>query len=206
LLLPVIAIRNGDGPTVLFTGGNHGDEYEGPIALRKLANELKAEDIQGQVIIVPYLNYPAVLAGTRLSPVDGLNMNRSFPGNPEGSMTQEIADFVFRELVMRSDVVLDFHSGGNSMIFEPCTVLHQLEDTEQLKKTLLAAKNFGAPISLGKFFFLQNLAEEVLSVRGHSKLRKTVSVICCVISKFYHQTKSLSRKQDSCKHLILAAI
>ncbi len=148
LLLPVIIIRNGDGPTVLFTGGNHGDEYEGPIALRKLANELKAEDIQGQVIIVPYLNYPAVLAGTRLSPVDGLNMNRSFPGNPEGSMTQEIADFVFRELVMRSDVVLDFHSGGNSMIFEPCTVLHQLEDTEQLKKTLLTAKNFGAPISL----------------------------------------------------------
>ena len=148
LLLPVIIIRNGDGPTVLLTGGNHGDEYEGPIALRKLANELKAEDIQGQVIIVPYLNFPAVLAGTRLSPVDGQNMNRSFPGNPDGSMTQKIADFVYRELVTRSDVVLDFHSGGNSMIFEPCTVLHQLEDTEQLKKTLLAAKNFGAPISL----------------------------------------------------------
>ena len=42
LLLPVIVIRNGIGPTVLFTGENHGDEYEGPIALRKLANELKA--------------------------------------------------------------------------------------------------------------------------------------------------------------------
>ena len=148
LLLPVIIIRNGDGPTVLFTGGNHGDEYEGPIALRKLANELNAEDIQGQVIIVPYLNFPAILAGTRLSPVDGLNMNRSFPGNPEGSMTQKIADFVFRELVMRSDIVLDFHSGGNSMIFEPCTVLHKLEDTELLKKTILAAKSFGAPLSL----------------------------------------------------------
>ena len=40
LLLPVILIRNGDGPTILFTGGNHGDEYEGPIALRKLANQL----------------------------------------------------------------------------------------------------------------------------------------------------------------------
>ena len=84
LLLPVIVVRNGNGPTVLFTGGNHGDEYEGPIALRKLANELKPEQIQGQVIIVPYLNYPAVLAGTRLSPVDGLNMNRSFPGSPDG--------------------------------------------------------------------------------------------------------------------------
>jgi N-alpha-acetyl-L-2,4-diaminobutyrate deacetylase len=148
LMLPVIVVRNGVGPTVLFTGGNHGDEYEGPIALRKLANELKADDIQGQVIIVPYLNYPAVLEGTRLSPVDGQNMNRSFPGNPDGSMTQKIADFVYRELVLRSDVVLDFHSGGNSMIFEPCTVLHKLEDSEQLKKTVLAAKSFGAPVSL----------------------------------------------------------
>ena len=148
LLLPVIIIRNGDGPTVLFTGGNHGDEYEGPIALRKLANELNAEDIQGQVIIVPYLNFPAILAGTRLSPVDGQNMNRSFPGNPDGSMTQQIADFVYRELVMRSDVVLDFHSGGNSMIFEPCAVLHKLEDSEQQKNTLLAAKSFAAPVSL----------------------------------------------------------
>ena len=148
LLLPVIVIRNGDGLTVLFTGGNHGDEYEGPVALRKLANSLKPEEIRGQVIIVPYLNYPAVLAGTRLSPVDGLNMNRSFPGNPEGSMTPMIADFVYRELVLRSDVVIDFHSGGNSMIFEPCTVIHHLEDVEQMRNTIAAARKFGAPISL----------------------------------------------------------
>ena len=85
-------------------------------------NELKVEDILEEVIIVPYLNFPAVLAGTRLSPVNGKNMNRSFPGNPDGSMTQKIADYVYRELVMRSDVVLDFHSGVNSMIFEQCTV------------------------------------------------------------------------------------
>ena len=88
----MIVIRNGTGPTVLFNVGNHGDEDEGPITLRKLVNELKAEDIQGQVIIVPYLNFPAVLAGTRLSPVDGQNMNRSFPGILDGSMTQKIAD------------------------------------------------------------------------------------------------------------------
>ena len=80
---------------MLFTGGNHVDEYEGPIALRKLANELKAEDIQGQVIIVTYLNFPVVLAGTRLSTVDGLNMNRSFPGNPDVSMTQNCGFCLF---------------------------------------------------------------------------------------------------------------
>ncbi len=148
LMMPLIVIRNGKGKTVLFTGGNHGDEYEGPIALRKLANELKQEVIQGQVIIVPYLNFPAVLSGSRLSPVDGLNMNRSFPGDPQGSITLMIADFVFRQLVQRSDIVVDLHSGGNSMIFEPCTVIHHLDDLKQMKETVSATRSFGAPISL----------------------------------------------------------
>ena len=148
LMLPIIVIRNGNGPTVLFIGGNHGDEYEGPVALRKLANSLKPEEIRGQVIIVPFLNYPAVLAGTRLSPVDGLNMHRSFPGNSPGSITPMIADFVYRELVLRSDAVIDFHSGGNSMIFEPCAVIHHLENAEQMRNTIAAVKTFGAPISL----------------------------------------------------------
>ena len=148
LMMPLIVIRNGKGKTILFTGGNHGDEYEGPIALRKLANRLKHEDIHGQIIIVPYLNFPAILAGSRLSPVDGLNMNRSFPGDPQGSITLMIADFVFQQLVQRSDVVIDFHSGGNSMIFEPCAVIHQLDDLQQMKETVSATRSFGTPISL----------------------------------------------------------
>ena len=61
-------------------------------------------------------------------------MNRSFPENPDGSMTQKIAYFIYPELVMRSDVMIDFHSGGNSMISETCTVFHKLEDTAQFKK------------------------------------------------------------------------
>ena len=148
LMMPLIVIRNGQGKTVLFTGGNHGDEYEGPIALRKLANELNQEEIQGQVIIVPYLNFPAVLSGRRLSPVDGMNMNRSFPGDPHGSITSMIADFVFQQLVLRSDVVVDLHSGGSSMIFEPCAVIHHLDDLQQMKETVSATRSFGAPISL----------------------------------------------------------
>jgi N-alpha-acetyl-L-2,4-diaminobutyrate deacetylase len=147
-MMPLIVIRNGKGKTILFTGGNHGDEYEGPIALRKLVNELQHEKIQGQVIIVPYLNFPAVLNGSRLSPVDGLNMNRSFPGDPQGSITLMIADFVFKQLVQRSDVVVDFHSGGNSMIFQPCTVIHHLDNLQQMKETVSATRSFGAPISL----------------------------------------------------------
>ena len=148
LLMPIVVIKNGSGPTVLFTGGNHGDEYEGPLALTKLARELQPDDIRGRVIILPGLNYPALMAGTRLSPIDGRNMNRVFPGERGGTITSMIAHYVYHVLLPLSDVVVDIHSGGGSMIFQSCSVMHHLEDTEQMAVTLAALKDFGAPIGL----------------------------------------------------------
>jgi N-alpha-acetyl-L-2,4-diaminobutyrate deacetylase len=58
--LPIVSIKNGDGPTAVLTGGNHGDEYEGPIALLKLVRALEASQIAGRVVVIPALNYPAV--------------------------------------------------------------------------------------------------------------------------------------------------
>ncbi len=89
-MLPICVIRNGDGPTALLTGGNHGDEYEGPVALFDLASSLKPEQITGRIIIVPAMNYPAFIAGTRTSPIDKGNLNRSFPGRPDGSVTEKL--------------------------------------------------------------------------------------------------------------------
>ena len=74
LHLPIVSIRSGAGPTVAFTGGNHGDEYEGPIALLKLARALAPSQISGRVIVIPALNFPAVMGGTRVSPIDGVNL------------------------------------------------------------------------------------------------------------------------------------
>src|SRR6478752_9326676 len=65
VMIPVAVVKRGEGPTALLTGANHGDEYEGPIALFDLARTLTAEQVQGRVIIVPAMNYPAVRAGTR---------------------------------------------------------------------------------------------------------------------------------------------
>jgi len=78
--LPVTVLKNGDGPTVTFIAGNHGDEYEGPLALLKLASELDIAEVSGRIILVPCLNAPAVAAASRLSPIVNLNMNRIFPG------------------------------------------------------------------------------------------------------------------------------
>jgi len=148
VMIPITVIRNGDGPTALLTGANHGDEYEGPIALLDLALTLNHDTITGTVVIVPALNYPAYLAGTRTSPIDHGNMNRSFPGKPDGSITEKIADYVHRTLIPMADIVLDFHSGGKTLNFLPFAASHVLDDKKQEAACAKAARAFNAPYTI----------------------------------------------------------
>jgi len=148
VMIPICVVRNGAGPTALLTGGNHGDEYEGPLALFDLARNLAAKDLSGTVIIVPAMNYPAFRAGTRTSPIDKGNMNRAFPGAPDGTVTQKIADFFQRELLPRADIVLDFHSGGKTLDFLPFCAGHILPDKQKEAQTFAAVEAFGAPFSM----------------------------------------------------------
>ncbi|MBC2808881.1 N(2)-acetyl-L-2,4-diaminobutanoate deacetylase DoeB [Rhizobium ruizarguesonis] len=148
VMVPITVVRNGKGPTALLSGGNHGDEYEGPIALFDLARSLKAEEVRGTVIIVPAMNYPAFLAGTRTSPIDRGNMNRSFPGRPDGTVTEKIADYFSRVLLPMADVVLDFHSGGKTLDFLPFCAAHILPNKQQQEKAFEFVRAFAAPYSM----------------------------------------------------------
>lgn len=148
VMIPVTVIRNGTGPTALLTGGNHGDEYEGPIALFDLAGRLPADEVQGRVIIVPAMNYPAFQAGTRTSPIDRGNMNRIFPGRPDGTVTEKIADYFQHVLLPMADIVLDFHSGGRTLDFVPFAAAHVLPDKAQEQGSFAAVAAFGAPYAL----------------------------------------------------------
>jgi len=148
IMIPISVIRNGDGPTALFTGGNHGDEYEGPVALQHLAATLDPASIMGRVIIVPAFNYPAFRAGTRTSPIDGGNLNRTFPGRPDGTVTQKIAHYFESTLVPMADLVLDFHSGGKTLDFIPFAAAHILEDKAQEAACMAAMRAFNAPYSM----------------------------------------------------------
>lgn len=148
VMIPICVVRNGKGPTALLTGGNHGDEYEGPLALFDLAQGLRADEVSGSVIIIPAMNYPAYRAGTRTSPIDKGNMNRSFPGRPDGTVTEKIADFFQRELLPRADIVLDFHSGGKTLDFLPFCAGHRLPDKKQEEATFAAVASFCAPWSM----------------------------------------------------------
>ena len=148
IMIPVTVVKNDVGPTVIFTGANHGDEYEGPIALWWLSNELKSKDIRGRVIIVPAMNYPAFKAGKRTSPIDGGNMNRTFPGHPDGTITEIIADYFNRVLLPMADYVADMHSGGKTLDFVPFACAHVLEDKHQQARCIAAMEAFNAPYSL----------------------------------------------------------
>ncbi|TGU94331.1 N-alpha-acetyl diaminobutyric acid deacetylase DoeB [Mesorhizobium sp. M00.F.Ca.ET.151.01.1.1] len=148
VMIPICVIRNGKGPAALLTGGNHGDEYEGPLALYELARTLDPSQVSGTVIIVPAMNYPAFRAGTRTSPIDKGNMNRSFPGRPDGTVTQKIADYFQRELLPRADIVFDFHSGGRTLDFVPFCAAHTLPDKAQEQKAFAAVAAFSAPFSM----------------------------------------------------------
>jgi N-alpha-acetyl-L-2,4-diaminobutyrate deacetylase len=147
-MIPISVIKNGEGPTALLTGANHGDEYEGPIALLKLAYDLQPEQVSGRVIIVPAMNYPAFRAGRRTSPIDAGNLNRIFPGRPDGSVTEKIADYFQRFLLPLADIVLDFHAGGRTLDFLPFAAAHELPDKEQESRCVAAMEAFNAPYSM----------------------------------------------------------
>jgi predicted deacylase len=141
--IPVTVIANGTGPTVLMEGGNHGDEYEGPITLCELVRDLDPGAVQGRLIVVPAVNWPAVAAAQRTSPMDGKNMNRCFPGDPLGTATDQIAAYVNDVLFGLSDAFLDLHSGGSSLDILPSAILEAAPDPAHTARNRSAAEAFG---------------------------------------------------------------
>ncbi|MHC3941819.1 N(2)-acetyl-L-2,4-diaminobutanoate deacetylase DoeB [Paenochrobactrum sp. BZR 201-1] len=148
VMIPICVIANNEGPTALLTGANHGDEYEGPAALFELAQTIDPAEVNGRIIIVPALNYPAFCAGTRTSPIDRGNLNRSFPGRADGTVTEKIADYVTRYLIPLADIVLDFHSGGKTLDFLPYAAAHELPNKDQEANCFAAVQAFNAPFSM----------------------------------------------------------
>jgi predicted deacylase len=145
--IPVVSIKNGDGPTILLNSGNHGDEYEGQVTLMKLIRELRPEDVRGRILFTPAANFPAAIAGRRTSPIDAGNLNRSFPGDPDGPPTKAIAHYIEHVLLPLADYALDLHSGGSSLMYVP-SALGTLYpgSAERNAETIELLRVFGAPI------------------------------------------------------------
>jgi hypothetical protein len=142
-----VVIKNGAGPTALFVSGNHGDEYEGQVALSNLAKSLEASQVKGRVIILPMANFPAAMAGKRTSPIDEGNLNRTFPGDADGTVTQQIAFFIEHVLIPMADVVCDLHSGGSSLMYVPCALIKRTPDPARHRQQTALLQAFGSPLA-----------------------------------------------------------
>jgi predicted deacylase len=133
--IPLTVAKRGSGPTVLLSGAVHGDEYEGPIALmrlmRALAQDGALDRLTGRLIVIPALNVPAYRAGTRVSPIDAVNLNRAFPGKRNGTPTELIAHYVETVLMRLADYALDFHAGGSSLDYLPTLFAEFPEDAKE---------------------------------------------------------------------------
>lgn len=112
LSTPVRVMRaRRDGPRLLVTGTVHGDELNGMGIIRQIMFEEKLKPKIGTLICVPVVNMPAFESQSRYVP-DRRDLNRSFPGSPNGSMAGRIAEVVFRELVRNADYCIDLHTAA----------------------------------------------------------------------------------------------
>jgi predicted deacylase len=136
------------GRGVVAIGSTHGDEYEGPVAVKHLVHELREEDVLGRIVLIPVLNVVAFHAGRRDTPDDGVNLNRAFPGRADGTITYRIADFVSRFIFPQVHVVLDLHAGGEVARFAPLVSMHRISDARQRKTMEETARGFGTRFTL----------------------------------------------------------
>lgn len=135
------------GPHLLITGGVHGDEFEPMVAIRRLMNLLQADRLQGRVTLVPVVNEPAFLLGSRTGP-DGLDLARTCPGRADGTSTEQIA-YALSELICKADYYIDLHTGGTAYSVMPLTGYMLHADCEVLEIQRRMARAFNLPIVWG---------------------------------------------------------
>lgn len=139
--------NDASGPHLFITGGVHGDEFEPMIALRQLAGHLAGQMIHGRVTLVPVVNEPAFARGHRMAD-DQLDLARTCPGRPDGSVTERIAH-ALSALIRSADYYIDLHTGGTALAVWPMTgyVLHP--DPVVLDKQRAMARAFNLPVIWG---------------------------------------------------------
>jgi predicted deacylase len=111
--IPVIVVNGAKpGPTLALLAGAHGTEYASIIALMNLADAADSSSLSGTLIVVPLLNVASFLGKVpHLNPVDGKNMNRLYPGKPDGTQTERALWAINKQVLEKCDYLIDFHGG-----------------------------------------------------------------------------------------------
>jgi|GEM_PF-336802 len=144
----MIAVGEKDGPTLLVDCGTHGDEYEGGEGIAKAFKSIDTKDLSGALVCVPALNFEAYAIGNRVaSSIDWSyrDMNRAFPGNENGFITERVVAYYMKNIVSKANWVISFHGGGNGLYLEPLCA-YNAGNSDVAKTTRQMAVAFGAQV------------------------------------------------------------
>ncbi len=143
--LPLWLIHGSEaGPTLVVTGGVHGSEYASIAAALDLGRTLDPKGLAGKLVVVPVINLPGFAARSiYVCPVDGKNPNRVFPGDAKGSGSEQIADWIFRNVISKADYYVDLHGGDLIEALVPFTIFFRSGDERVDARALELAKVFG---------------------------------------------------------------
>lgn len=146
---PVISVSGTTpGPVLFVSAGVHGGEYPGIETAVRLGNALDPKALRGTVVIMPVVNLPAFWNRTPfVCPIDGLNPNRMFPGEPGGTYTEQLVHAVTEAFIVHSDLYIDLHGGDMVEALVPFSICRKSPDAASMKARELA-EVFGLPYLL----------------------------------------------------------
>jgi predicted deacylase len=125
--IPYFDIRGSrEGPQLTVLAGVHGAEYTSIAAVRKFVREIDPAEVSGRILAVPVVNVPAFWARSPfVVPGDGKNLNRSFPGDPNGTFAEVLAERIFTSFIAGADFLVDLHAGDLPESLMPFTIFDE---------------------------------------------------------------------------------
>lgn len=133
--VPITVIHGAKaGPVLTLTAGIHGDEFPPILALQRLRTEVRPAELSGTLVLVHLANVTGFLARRiAVSPVDGKNLNRVFPGRADGTLTEQVAHFLTTEVIAKTEYLIDMHAGSANQelwphVYSPFVGQKELDD------------------------------------------------------------------------------
>ncbi len=145
--LPLFVLNGAqDGPTIVITAAIHGAEYVGTVAAMRLAHQIDPAQLRGQLVIAPIASMLAYKKRSiYICPPDDKNLNRCFPGDPQGSFAEQLADWLFQNLIRRADAYLDLHGGDLNEGLVPFSIVKRTGNATLDAAAMALAEAFGLP-------------------------------------------------------------
>ena len=149
--LPIFLINGAyDGPVLVITGGIHGAEYASIEAALRLAHSLDPVKLHGCVIVLPVVSMQAFKSRSiYIVPMDGKNLNRQFPGDVEGTASEQLAYWLTFNVFKQANYYVDLHGGDLNEALVPFIVFQKTGDKTTNAKSLELARSFGIKYLVG---------------------------------------------------------